>query len=170
MAENKPISVDKATLELYEKAKKDGVNTVFDRAIDMKPCPIGAEGSCCKNCSMGPCRVPLPKKEGGEQKVGLCGATAATIAARNFCRMIAGGCAAHSDHGRGVAETFLLAAKGEIPNYGVKDIQKMYQLAMDFGIEIEGRDDKDIAVELGEKSCCRVRETGRTSGSSGKST
>jgi anaerobic carbon-monoxide dehydrogenase catalytic subunit len=164
MAENKPISVDKATLELYEKAKKDGVNTVFDRAMDMKPCPIGAEGSCCKNCSMGPCRVPLPKKGGSEekvQKVGLCGATAATIAARNFSRMIAGGCAAHSDHGRGVAETFLLAAKGEIPNYGIKDVQKMYQLAMDFGIDIEGRDDKDIAIELGKKA---VAEFGRQDG------
>ena len=101
MSENKPISVDSATLELYEKAKKDGCNTVFDRAADMKPCPIGAEGSCCKNCAMGPCRVPLPKKEGAEQKVGLCGASAATIAARNFARMIAAGCAAHSDHVRG---------------------------------------------------------------------
>ena len=31
-------------------------------------------------------------------------ATAETIAARNFIRMVAGGAAAHSDHGRGVAE------------------------------------------------------------------
>ena len=99
MAEDKAISVDKATLDLYEKAKKDNVNTVFDRAADMKPCPIGSEGSCCKNCSMGPCRVPAPKKEGAERKVGLCGATAETISARNFIRMIAGGAAAHSDHG-----------------------------------------------------------------------
>ena len=152
MSENKNISLDKASSEAYEKAKKDSVTTVFDRALDMKPCPIGAEGSCCKNCSMGPCRVPFPKVEGVEQKVGLCGATAATIAARNFCRMVAGGCAAHSDHGRGVAETFLAAAKGEIPHYGVRDIQKLYQIALDFGIVIEGRDDKDIAIELGEKA------------------
>ena len=152
MSENKPISVDSATLELYEKAKKDGVNTVFDRAAEMKPCPIGAEGSCCKNCAMGPCRVPMPKKDDAEQKVGLCGATAGTIAARNFGRMIAAGCAAHSDHGRGVAETFLSVAKGEVPGYRIKDVQKMYQLAMDFGITIEGREDKDIAIELGEKA------------------
>jgi carbon-monoxide dehydrogenase catalytic subunit len=57
-------SVDKATLEMLAKAKKDGVSTVFDRAEEMKPCPIGAEGSCCKNCSMGPCRVPAPNKKG----------------------------------------------------------------------------------------------------------
>jgi hypothetical protein len=29
--------------------------------------------------------------------------------------MIAGGAAAHSDHGRGVAETFLAAARGNAP-------------------------------------------------------
>ncbi len=161
MAEEKAISVDKATLELYEKAKKDGVNTVFDRAADMKPCPIGAAGDCCKNCSMGPCRVPESKKEGQERKVGLCGATAETISARNFIRMIAGGAAAHSDHGRGVAETFIAAAKGEIPGYEIKDEQKLYQVAKDLEVEVEGREVKDIAIEVGEKA---LAEWGRQSG------
>ncbi|MDY6933665.1 MAG: anaerobic carbon-monoxide dehydrogenase catalytic subunit [Spirochaetota bacterium] len=152
MAEDKAISVDKVTLDLYEKAKKDNVNTVFDRASDMKPCPIGSEGSCCKNCSMGPCRVPAPKKEDAERKVGLCGATAETISARNFIRMIAGGAAAHSDHGRGVAETFLATAKGEIAGYEIKDEQKLYQVAQDLEIDINEKEVKDIAIEIGEKA------------------
>jgi len=144
-----------ATQQMIEKAAKDGVSTVFDRAESMKPCPIGAEGSCCKNCGMGPCRVPASKKkeEGKEErKTGLCGATAETISARNFIRMVAGGAAAHSDHGRGVAETFLAAAKGEAPGYGIKDEQKLLQVAMDFGIEVEGRSVKAIAIEVGEKA------------------
>jgi carbon-monoxide dehydrogenase catalytic subunit len=99
---------------------------------------------------MGPCRVPKPKKEGDPQKVGLCGATAETIAARNFARMVAAGSAAHSDHGRGVAEVFLMAAKGEIPGYGVKDEQKLLQVAMDFDIDVENKEIKEIAIELGE--------------------
>ena len=61
MAENDAKSIDKGTLELLEKAAADGVNTAFDRAEAMKPCPIGAVGSCCKHCGMGPCRVPLAK-------------------------------------------------------------------------------------------------------------
>ncbi len=146
------ISIDKATLKAYEKAKSDGVQTIFDRAADMKPCPIGADGSCCKHCSMGPCRVPLPKKEGAKQKEGLCGATADTIAARNFLRMIAAGTASHSDHGRSVAEIFLLAVRGEIPGYEIKDEQKLYQVAKDLGIDIEGREVKDIAIDVGEKA------------------
>ena len=150
MAEEKVLSVDPATLQMIEKARKDGVSTIFDRAADMKPCPIGAVGSCCKNCSMGPCRVPLPKKEGVEQKVGLCGATPATIAARNFVRMIAAGSAAHSDHSRDTCNTFIAAAKGEIPGYEIKDENKLVQMALDYGVEVEGREIKDIAIELGE--------------------
>jgi len=64
---------------------------------------------------------------------------------------VAAGASAHSDHGRGVAEVFLAAAKGGIPGYGIKDEQKLYQVAMDMGIEIGDRDSKDIAIEVGEK-------------------
>ena len=57
----KAKSIDQATIEMIEKAASDGARVVFDRAETMKPCPIGSEGSCCSMCSMGPCRVPLPK-------------------------------------------------------------------------------------------------------------
>lgn len=156
MADVSTKTVDAAAKIMLEKAAAEGIDTVFDRAQQMKACPIGAEGSCCKNCAMGPCRVPAPKKKEEDpakvkKRMGLCGATAETISARNFARMIAAGAAAHSDHGRGVAETFLAAAKGEVPGYGVHDEQKLYQVAMDFGVEIGDRDLKDIAVELGQK-------------------
>ena len=163
-AENK--SIDQATIELIEKATADGVNTAFDRADAMKPCPIGSVGSCCKNCAMGPCRVPLPKgkEETPEQKLkrrGICGATAETIAARNFIRMVAGGASAHSDHGRGVAELFLAVAKGEAPGYEIKDEQKLLQLALDWGIEIGDRSNNEIAIDVGEKA---LAEFGRQEG------
>src|SRR4030043_1840704 len=115
MSDLEKKSIRPATIKMLKKAQADGCETIFDRAEAMKPCPIGAEGSCCKNCAMGPCRLPAPKKkaEGEEKKrVGVCGATIETITARNFVRMIAGGAAAHSDHGRGVAEGFLGGASG----------------------------------------------------------
>ena len=154
MAEIENKSADSASVEMIEKAAKDGVNTAFDRAETTKPCPIGADGSCCKNCAMGPCRVPLPKgkKETPEEKKkrrGVCGATAETIAARNFIRMVAGGAAAHSDHGRGVAELFLAVAKGEAPGYEIKDEQKLLQVALDWGVEIGNRSNQEIAVDIG---------------------
>jgi len=166
MAEKKIKSVDQVTIEMLEKASAEGINTAFDRAEMMKPCPIGAVGSCCKNCSMGPCRVPLPsgKEETSEEKKkrrGVCGATTETIAARNFIRMIAGGAAAHSDHGRGVAELFLAVAKGEAPGYEIKDEQKLLQLALDWEIEIGNRSNEEIAIEVGEKA---LNEFGRQEG------
>ncbi len=155
MADAETKSIDKASIKMIEKAAKDGVNTAFDRAETMKPCPIGMVGSCCKHCGMGPCRVPLPrgKTETPEEKQkrrGICGATAETIAARNFIRMVAGGAAAHSDHGRGVAELFLAVAKGEAPGYELKDEQKLLQLALDWGIEIGDRSNNEIAIDIGE--------------------
>ena len=167
MAEEKgKKSVDKATVEMLAKARADKVSTVFDRAEEMRPCPVGAEGSCCKNCAMGPCRVPAPKKKGESEaekakRRGVCGATAETISARNFVRMVAAGTSAHSDHARGVAELFLGTAKGEVPGFAIKDEQKLYQVALDMDVEIGDRSIQDIAIEVGEKC---LAEFGRQSG------
>jgi len=145
-------SVDPATLEMLEKAAQDGCSTAFDRAARMSPCPIGATGNCCSICGMGPCRVPLAKgkEETAEEKKkrrGVCGATAETIAARNFVRMIAAGTAAHGDHGRVMAKLFLDVAQGKAPGYQIKDEQKLLQLALDLGVTIGDRSNEEIAVD-----------------------
>jgi len=164
--EKKKKSVDIASLELIDKACADEVSLAFDRAEQMKPCPIGSVGSCCSNCGQGPCRVPLPKgkEETPEEKKkrrGICGATSETIAARNFIRMIAGGAAAHSDHARGVAELFLAVGKGEAPGYEIRDEQKLLQLALDWGIEIGERSNNEIAIDIGKIA---LAEFGRQEG------
>ena len=129
---------------MIARAQELGVETVFDRAETMKPCNIGMQGTCCKNCAMGPCRLPLPKGgiEGEDTRKGLCGATANTIAARNFARMVAAGAAAHSDHGRSVAEVFLSVARKETDDYKIKDPEKLLAIAPHFGVattvEVDG--------------------------------
>jgi carbon-monoxide dehydrogenase catalytic subunit len=155
--EKMKISVDPTVGKLLEKAHADGCETAFDRVAEGQKnrCTFGAEGICCRICSMGPCRITKKAAQG------VCGATAETIAARNFVRMIAGGAAAHSDHGRAVAEVFLLSARGEIPGYEVKDRQKLYAVAMDYGIDIADKSDKDIAIEIGEVA---LAEYGRQEG------
>jgi carbon-monoxide dehydrogenase catalytic subunit len=85
-------SIDPASQQMIRRAQEMGIDTIFDRAASMKPCNIGIQGTCCKNCAMGPCRLPLTKGAAGEdERKGLCGATANTIAARNFARMVAAG-------------------------------------------------------------------------------
>jgi carbon-monoxide dehydrogenase catalytic subunit len=158
--------MDVAAQEMLKKAQAEGVETIFDRAKTMKPCPIGVEGACCRICAQGPCRVPAPKKKAGEeapeekkQRMGLCGATAETIVARNFARMVAAGTASHSDHARGVAKLFIEVAHGRTQGYKIKDVAKLKQVARDWGVAItegEGEDAKSrspeaIAQELGPK-------------------
>lgn len=145
MEENEK-SLDKASQEMLKKAKKDGVETVWDRLEGQgHQCKFGSEGMCCKLCAMGPCRIA---SSGERLRSGVCGATADTIAARNFIRMVAGGAAAHSDHGRGVAETVLAVANGEVPDYKVKDEQKLIAVALDLGIKVEGRKTEEILKEV----------------------
>lgn len=161
MADGKVKSVDRASVEMIDKASRENISTVFSRADSMRPCPIGVEESCCKVCSMGPCRLPRSKKGEQRQRAGVCGATIDTVVARNFARKIAAGSASHSDHAREVAKTFLMAARGETPDFSIKDEIKLFEVALDFGITIEKRDVKEIAVELGEKA---LNEFGKQSG------
>ncbi len=137
-----------ASKQMLAKATEDGVSTMFHRAQTSKPCPIGSKGLCCSVCGLGPCRVTDDKDA---PQVGVCGATAATVAARNFARMIAAGTAAHSDHAREVVELFIATAKGEAPGYEIRDVRKLRSLATEFGIDVTGRDKSEIALELGEK-------------------
>ena len=155
MTEKEKKSIDPATIEMIEKAAADGASVVFERAETMKPCPIGAEGSCCSICAMGPCRVPLPRgreetPEDKRKRRGVCGATAETIAARNFLRKIAAGAASHGDHGREVTKIFLAVARGEAPEFEIKDEQKLLQLALDLGVKIGDRSNNEIAIDIGE--------------------
>ncbi|MGM0787140.1 MAG: anaerobic carbon-monoxide dehydrogenase catalytic subunit [Thermodesulfobacteriota bacterium] len=170
-ADAKKASIDTATQEMIRHAQKLGIETIFDRAESMKPCNIGSQGTCCKNCGMGPCRLPLPKSgiSGEDERKGLCGATANTIAARNFIRMIAGGAAAHSDHGRCVADVFTAAARKETDAYRIKDAEKLILVAEALGvattIEKEGqtldRNRDEIALEVAEKA---MNEWGKPEG------
>jgi anaerobic carbon-monoxide dehydrogenase catalytic subunit len=153
MVENVKKSIDQATNEMIEKAAADGCRTVFDRAETTKACPIGAEGNCCKNCAMGPCRVPMAKNreetpEEHNKRKGVCGATAETISARNFARMIAAGTAAHGDHGRRVVELFHAVAEGKAPGYKIKDEQKLLALALELGVKIGDRSNEEIALDI----------------------
>jgi len=147
--DEKPVqSVCETTIEMLKYAAENNYDTAFARAQKVKPCPIGATGSCCKHCYMGPCRFN-PKKP--EESFGVCGADINTVAARNFARAVAAGTAAHSDHGRDVVKTFIAAARKEVPGYEIQDEVKLKAFAGDLGVKTEGRGKNEIAVDVGLK-------------------
>ena len=142
-------SVDPATQEMLQHAQNEKLETAWDRWEEQQPqCGFGQLGVCCRICNMGPCRIdPF----GGGPRRGTCGADADTIVARNLVRMVAGGAAAHSDHGRDVAHTLLLAAEGK-GGYAIKDPVKLRRVAAEFGVAPDGHSDAEIAKALGERA------------------
>jgi len=138
-------SSDKATQEMIALMAKEGQQNAWDRFQAQSPqCGFGKQGICCRICSMGPCRITK------KASFGVCGADADTIAARNLVRMIAGGAASHSDHGREVAHTFKIAVENENCDYTIKDELKLREVAARYGIKVEGRNTKEIGSDLSD--------------------
>ncbi len=150
-------TIDPAAAAVLARADELGISTAFSRAETLRPCPIGSgdAGICCKNCFMGPCRLT---KDG---QVGICGATVATIAARNVARAIVAGASAHSDHGRDLAFTLEAVARNEAPGYDVRDPFKLRQVAMQLGIPVKERGVYEIAADVAQIA---IREFGQQRG------
>lgn len=142
-------SGNKTAEEIIKWGESHGIETCFDRAQKLKPCPIGSAGACCSICHMGPCR--LVGKNAEEEARGVCGATLSTVVARNMVRMIAAGTAAHSDHARGMAFTLLAVANGETKDFKITDVRKLYRVAGYLDIEFEGRPVNDVARDVAQK-------------------
>jgi len=150
MAGNGKRMRDAASQEALRAAEARGAPTALDRYEMQQPsCRFGKQGICCRLCNMGPCRVGSSAK--GE-RFGVCGADADTVAARNLLRMVAAGCAAHSDHGRTVAQTFVAMAKGSAKDYRIKDEGKLRRIARFYGVEQEGKTAQQVALAVGEKA------------------
>ena len=140
------ISVEEmeaATNSLLENGKKVGADSWQQRVKNQTPhCGFGESGTCCRICSMGPCRI-TPKAPRG-----ICGCDVHGIVGRNFLRFTAGGSATHSDHGREIMHTLYQAKEGG--NYQVKDPEKLLRIAKEWGVETEGKDIYDLAHEMAE--------------------
>ncbi len=142
-------SADQASERMLSHSRSTRLETAWDRWDEQQPqCGFGQLGVCCRICNMGPCRID-PVGEGPQK--GVCGADADTIVARNLVRMVAGGAASHSDHGRDVAHSLGLAADG-VGGYAIKDPLKLRKVAAEYGIDLDGRDDSDIAKALAERA------------------
>ncbi|OGW40610.1 MAG: carbon-monoxide dehydrogenase catalytic subunit, partial [Nitrospirae bacterium RBG_13_39_12] len=139
-------SANEAAEQIIEWSESHEIETCFDRAQRLKPCPIGATGACCKICHMGPCR--FVGKDAEEEARGICGATLPTVASRNLLRMAAAGSAAHTDHAREMAFLLLAVANGETKDFQIKDVKKLYRIAGYIEIEFEGRPVNDVARDV----------------------
>ena len=135
--------MEAATAALLENGIKVGADSWQQRAKNQTPhCGFGEAGTCCRICSMGPCRI-TPKAPRG-----ICGCDVHGIVGRNYLRFTAGGSATHSDHGREIMHTLYQTREGG--NYQVKDPEKLKRIAKEWGVETEGKDIYDLAHEIAE--------------------
>ncbi|HEY5999190.1 MAG TPA: anaerobic carbon-monoxide dehydrogenase catalytic subunit [bacterium] len=139
-------SRDRATQQMIAKAAEEGLSLTWDRYQKQLPqCGFGETGLCCRHCLQGPCRIdPF----GNGPREGVCGATADTMVARGLCRAIAAGTASHGGHAKHLAHTLRLVARGEAPDYAVRDEAKLRQVAARLGIA--GAGDAPVAELAGK--------------------
>ena len=133
---------DPAIRQMLQHLEQTGIETPFDRFDAQKPhCGFGLNGTCCKNCHMGPCKI-TPKSPKG-----VCGADAHLIVARNILRWTAAGVAAHGARGREVMLALKGAADGtlDLPILGP---EKVIATAKSFGIYDEVKTTEQLAGEI----------------------
>jgi carbon-monoxide dehydrogenase catalytic subunit len=139
-------SINPDTWAMLDIAQAEGLDTLWDRLASQQPqCGYCSLGTSCRICVMGPCRID-PFGEGPQK--GVCGADADIIVARNLTRMIAAGAASHSDHGRDILETLHMIGEGKTSTYTISDPAKLRRLAAEYGVETEGKDDRQVAAAL----------------------
>ncbi len=133
---------DPAIREMLRHLEQTGIETPFDRFDAQKPhCGFGLNGTCCKNCHMGPCKI-TPKSPKG-----VCGADAHLIVARNILRWTAAGVAAHGARGREVMLALKGAADGSL-DLPILGPEKVVATAKSFGIFDDAKTTEQMAGEI----------------------
>ena len=128
---------------MLNKAAVDCVDTCFARMETQRnQCGFGKNGVCCRLCHMGPCRITVKAPRG------VCGADADTIVARNYLREVAGGTAAHSDHGRHLVLLLKKVAEGQAGFYRIADETALRDAARRYGVAEQGRAAGAVAGDL----------------------
>lgn len=136
-------TIDPAALEVLAKTEGSGIETAYDRYLNMQPqCNFGEQGVCCHVCIQGPCRITKKASKG------ICGAPAYTIVGRNLVRSALGGCAAHSDHGLHATLLAKAVSEGRAPDYAITDTKKLHAVAERHGVSTDGKEDIEIFKEV----------------------
>ena len=134
---------DRASHEVLGKAMAEGVDTCFSRFQQQgKQCKFGLEGVCCKICHMGPCKIT------SKAPLGVCGANADTIVARNFLREVTGGTAAHSDHARHLVLRLKAIGEGKGGDYKITDQKALVRISKKYNLETETGTTEELALAL----------------------
>ena len=137
-------SVHNSINEMHERLRKNGLSSVLDRFDEQNSrCRFCEQGVSCQLCSMGPCRITP------NARTGVCGIDAAGMVMRNLVHLNMLGTEAYTYHAIEAAKTLKATAEGKTP-FEIKDEKKLIWFAEQLGIRTDGRDIREIAVDVAE--------------------
>jgi anaerobic carbon-monoxide dehydrogenase catalytic subunit len=146
--EGERISYHESVRKVYERIKKDGMTSIWDRyqaqGLGDNPdqrCPFCQGGVRCDLCSNGPCRADVSK-----DKRGVCGITGDGMAMRMMLLRNVMGASTYHYHTEQTIKTLRAVANGKTP-FKIKDPDKLRTFAKRFDIP-EAFPDDEIALML----------------------
>ncbi|MFX0188917.1 MAG: anaerobic carbon-monoxide dehydrogenase catalytic subunit [Candidatus Hodarchaeota archaeon] len=148
--EGERISYHKSVQKVYERIKKDDMNTIWDRfeaqgfgGVPDKRCPFCLKGARCDLCSNGPCR-----SDASIDKRGVCGITADGMAMRMMLLRNVMGASTYHYHTETTLKTLKATAEGKTP-FKISEPEKLKDFAQKLGVDTSGSAN-DIAIRLVE--------------------
>ncbi len=140
---NMSRSYHESVEEMYKIVKESGLTNVFDRYEKQKnKCIFCMQGLSCQLCSMGPCRIMK------NTEYGACGIDANAMAMRNMLHRHILGASAYTHHAIEAIKTLKAVAENKSKMFDIKDKEKLIWFAKKLGIKTEGRDIKEIAMDV----------------------
>ncbi len=141
------ISQHESVIRAYEKLKKDGMNTIWDRyeaqglGSPDKRCPFCMAGTRCDLCSNGPCRA-----DASIDKRGVCGITADGMAMRMMLLRNVMGASTYHYHTEQTIKTLRATAEAKTI-FKIAEPGKLKLFCQRLGIDVSGSD-REIALRL----------------------
>jgi carbon-monoxide dehydrogenase catalytic subunit len=141
------ISHHESVRRMYDRLKKDGMNTIWDRYEAQglgdpdKRCPFCQGGVRCDLCSNGPCRSDAAKN-----KKGVCGITADGMAMRMMLLRNVMGASTYHYHTEQTLKTLRATAGGQTP-FRIAEPEKLKTFAQRLGVNASGSD-REVALRL----------------------
>lgn len=125
------LSPAAALRPLAEHMSTCGLACYLDRAdAQQRLCSWGLDGTCCRRCLWGPCRVT-------DAKPGVCGAGPAQVVLANHLRMVAAAAAAHGSHAKARLEAILAVTEGRALG-PLRGLERVWWLAERLGLARPG--------------------------------
>jgi carbon-monoxide dehydrogenase catalytic subunit len=146
--EGERISYHNSVQKVYERIKKDGLTSIWDRfqaqgfgSDPDKRCPFCLKGARCDLCSNGPCRADV-----SIDKRGVCGITADGMAMRMMLLRNVMGASTYHYHTETTLRTLKATIEGNTP-FKIKEPEKLKNFAKRLGID-PSDDINDLALKL----------------------